>query len=190
MSSPGRGSALLVVLLSVLPGCSGGPREIATIRQAQRLTLYEGLPHQMYESAALVAERKAKPTVELHGFPFYRETLELKEGDDENLKALLEDPRTFESFSDEKKCGGFHPDYAVEWSVAGQLHTCLICFGCGEVKMYGPTGETRYDIPQDPRKRLEALLEPYRKNRPPPGPASVGRAGAKPSRQSPPDRLS
>ncbi len=167
MVSQGRGVAVIAVVLGFLPGCSGGPTESSTIRQADRLTLHEGLPHQMYESAALATEKKSKPTVNLHGFSFYRESLELKAGDDEELKALLGDPRTFEPFAGEKRCGGFHPDYAVEWSVGGKVHTVLICFGCGEVKLYGPTGETRYDIQQDVRKRLENVLKPYRKNRPP-----------------------
>ena len=143
MVSQGRGTAVIAMLLGLIPGCSSGPTESSTIRQAERLTLYEGLPHPMYEPTALAAEKKAKPTVELHGFPFYREALEVKAGDDEKLKALLADPRTLEPFSGEKRCGGFHPDYAVEWSVGGKIRSGLICFGCGEVMIYGPTGEVR-----------------------------------------------
>jgi hypothetical protein len=158
---------LIVPLLLAFSGCSGRHPDTTTLKQADRLVLYEGLPHQMYESQALEAEKKAKPTVTLHGFSFYRETLEVKAGDDQRLKTLMSDPGSFEAFSGEKRCGGFHPDYAVEWSAGGQVYQALLCFGCWEVKIYGPKGEAIYDIRGDARDQLKALLEPYRKNRPP-----------------------
>ena len=61
-----------------LGGCSAGPPASASISQSKKITLYEGLPHQMYEPKALLAERNAKSTVQLNGFPFYEETLDLK----------------------------------------------------------------------------------------------------------------
>jgi hypothetical protein len=162
------GAAVLIVLLVlILPGCSGPRTETTTLKQADRLVLYEGLPHPMYERQALEAEKKAKPTVTLHQFPFYRDPLELKAGDGQRLKALLGDPGSFAVYSGEKRCGGFHPDYAVEWSADGQTHQALICFGCWEIKVYGPKGEAIYDIRPEARDQLKGLLEPYRKNRPP-----------------------
>jgi hypothetical protein len=116
-------------------------------------------------------ERKAKETFDLHGYAFYREPLVLKAEDAEKLKALLADETQFSPFEGEKKCGGFHPDYAVEWTVEGQVYQCLICFGCFEVKMYGPGGETRLDIS---KAGLAGLLKPYRKNRPEYDPRSLG----------------
>ena len=63
-----------------------------------------------------------------------------------------------------KGCGGFHPDYAVERAVGGQVYRCLVCFGCGEVKVFGPGGELHRDVVNPiPLKRL---LVPYWKNRP------------------------
>ncbi len=161
-------SIILVASLGlVLSGCSGAPPETATLKQADRLVLYEGLPHQMYESQALAAEKKSKPTVTLHGFPFYRETLDLKPGDGARLEALLSDRHTFAPYSGEKKCGGFHPDYAVEWSAGGQTYHALICFGCFEAKVYGPKRGSIYDVGADVQKQFKDLLTPYRKNRPP-----------------------
>lgn len=93
-----REVAALVLLLAMVilglcaAGCSGPPPETRTVKQASHLVLYEGLPHHLYEPRALEKERKSKPIVELHGFPFYRETLELKPGDGDRLKALLGDP--------------------------------------------------------------------------------------------------
>jgi hypothetical protein len=164
-----RRSALLATSLGLaLSGCSGSPPETATLSQAGPLVLYEGLPHQMYEPKALAAEKRSKPTVVLHHFSFYREPLELKPGDAEQLKEILRDPHTFSSYSGEKRCGGFHPDYAVEWTAGGQTYRALICFGCFEARIYGPNGGTTYDVRGDVQKRFKDLLAPYRKNRPEP----------------------
>lgn len=148
-------------------GCSQrAPREV-TVRPADQLVLYEGLPHQSYERDALEQERKTKPTVVRHGFPFYRETLDLEAHDGPKLKALLGDPNTFKTYSGEKKCGGFHPDYALEWTHEGRVWTVLICFSCKEARIYEPRGESIVDIRRDAFDRLHALLSTYRKNRPP-----------------------
>jgi hypothetical protein len=166
MRLPVLGSAAVLAGLSVVSGCSGAPESV-TITQAERLTLYEGLPHQYYETASLEAEKKAKPTITMHGFPFYRETLELTMGDELKLKALLGNGRLFEPHTVDAKCGGFHPDYAVEWLAGGQTYQCLICLGCGEVATHGSTNGSHYDIKRDTRERLKEILGPLRKNRPP-----------------------
>jgi hypothetical protein len=153
-------------ICGALAGCQG-KAEYATIGRADRLTLFEGLPHQYYEKDALEKEMRTKETVQLHGFPFYRETLDLKEGDSRRLKDLLGNPSSYEPYSGEKKCGGFHPDYAVEWSFEGRAYHCLICFGCYEFRVYGPQGEQFYDIRAGAYEGLETLLKPFRKNRPP-----------------------
>jgi hypothetical protein len=42
---------------------------VATIKGANRLILYEGLPHQFFEKAQLAEEKQTKETVSLPGFP-------------------------------------------------------------------------------------------------------------------------
>jgi hypothetical protein len=142
--------------------------EYATIKDADWITLYEGLPHKMYEPDVLKSELNSKPTVQMHGFAFYRDPLVLKDGDGEKLRNILGDPGTFTPFEEEKKCGGYHPDYAVEWSSRGRVYICLICFGCGEAKVYGRGGEQHFDVREAPEESLKAILCPYRKNRPRP----------------------
>ncbi len=159
-----------------LVGCSGEPTAstqfepnkgvFAAAGRATRLTLYEGLPHQMFEATQLKDELKTQPTVTLHGFPFYRETLPLKEEDAAKLKAILGDERSFAPYVGMKKCGGFHPDYCAEWEADGRVYRCLICFGCREVIVYGPGRGLHCDIHRDVEKNLEKLLKPYRKSRP------------------------
>jgi hypothetical protein len=183
MELKSRGTIAVVVGLCLLSGCSGSIPESASIARADRLTLYEGLPHPVEETISYNAERKRKPIFELHGSSFYRAALELKAGDEQKLKALLASSKTFEPFSGEKKCGGFHPDYAVEWSVGKTTYSCLICLGCGEAKIYGLGADSYYDIQPDAHKHLKEILQPYRVNRPPHEPLSA--AGPSPSNVEP-----
>jgi hypothetical protein len=149
------------------------PQIYDTVRRADRLTVYEGLPHPMYEEVAFRDESKTKPTRELAGFWFYRDPLVLKSEVLKTLRGLLGRRSTYRSYSGEKKCGGFHPDFAVEWSTGGKVYLGLICFGCSEARFEGPTGESIfYDLrleghSGDRSSRLLEVLKPYRKNRPP-----------------------
>lgn len=144
----------------------GGPPEGLTIRQTDSLTLYEGLPHQNDERELFASEKKAKSTIELHGFPFYSETLALKPEDVDNLKATLGDSQSYRPPSLDKKCGGFHPDFAVVWTVAGQQYICLVCFGCYEFRMFGLKAEQEYDMTSASAGQLKRVLASYRQNRP------------------------
>jgi hypothetical protein len=134
-----------------------------------KIVLYEGLPHQGYEAKRFDEESK-KPTIAKGGFFFYKEPLALQEADAKALGRTLANPDTFSPFRGEKKCGGFHPDYAVVVSSKGEEFTYLICFGCGEAKIYRPDrSQTRYDLGHDSANpSLSAILKPYQKNRPMP----------------------
>lgn len=167
MASRRYWSAGIIVSLVLLCGCSGSKPVGLTIREAGALTLYEGLPHQAYEAEVLAAEKEAKPTIDLKGFPFYRQTLELKPGDEEKLRAVLGDARSYKPHAGEKKCGGFHPDYAIGWSVESEQFMCLVCFGCSEFKLYWPAGEGYYDMTGEVKEQLKDVLASYQQNRPP-----------------------
>jgi len=149
------------------------PHVYDSVRHAERLTVYEGLPHPAYEREAFQEESKSKQTIRLLGFPFYREPLDLKDEDVKTLRNLLGSRNTYQAYGGEKECGGFHPDYAVEWSSKGKVYRCLICFGCSQARFEGPQGEILfYDLQsdgsgRDRKMRLRDLLKAYRKNRPP-----------------------
>jgi hypothetical protein len=138
----------------------------ATIRNADRLILYEGLPHKGYEEPEFAEATRAKQSTELHGYPFYAELLQLREDDEMRLKALLGDERSFQPYRGPKACGGFHPDYGIEWQLGGDTYRALICFGCGEAKVYGPGGGLYCDITAGAFEQIKTVLRPYRKNRP------------------------
>jgi hypothetical protein len=160
------GLCLFVAACSPGKGDVPGRAALATVGRAEKLALLEGLPHPGYEAKQLESEKKSKPTIELDGFLFYKEPLDLKGDDTRALAELLGRADSFKPFAGEKKCGGFHPDYAVEWTASGGVHRYLICFGCGEVKVHTPTGDSRFDIASVARERLESILKNYQKNRP------------------------
>ena len=157
----------LVVGALGLAGCGGTSSAFTgSVASAEKMTLWEGLPHQGFESDLMESERRSKPVQELHGYWFYEEPLAPSAEDAKRLTQLLSDPATYKPFSGEKKCGGFHPDYAVEWQKNSNTYRALICFGCDEAKLFGPAIDERHDLNEQAMQELEALLTKHRKNRP------------------------
>lgn len=142
----------------------------AWIQKADKVRLFEGLPHQEFAAKLLEQELKTKKTVNFQGFPFYEELLELKEADAKELTLFFRDRKSFKPYWGPKGCGGFHPDYCVEWQVGQESCRALICFGCGETMLFGPNIEIYCDIAEKNGAQglLWKLLEPYQKNRPGP----------------------
>ncbi len=137
----------------------------ASVRKADKVTLYEGLPHQLFHSEVFEEELKTKQTVRLHNFAFYAEPLDLKETDAKKLTDLYSDPKSFRPFLGYKACGGFHPDYCIEWHVGKSIYRALICFGCHEMKSFGPEAELYCDIDDKAYKQLQETLIAYGRNR-------------------------
>jgi hypothetical protein len=136
------------------------------IAKADKVVLFEGLPHQSEEKDLLEQELKSKKTVTLHNFPFYAEPLSLKANDGTALIALAANRKSFQEWGGPKLCGGFHPDYLIEFTAGKDTYRMLVCFGCHEVKLFGPKSEVYVDMSDDGLHGLEKLLKPYRKNRP------------------------
>jgi hypothetical protein len=140
----------------------------AGISAATEVTLFEGLPHQMFERDRLATELKTQQTVQLHGYPFYKRPLLLSAEDAAALRRLLTNKASFETFGGEKFCGGFHPDYSIAWVQGGQTIHVLVCFGCHEFKLFGAEHELRTDSDDAAMKQIEAILRKYHAQRPKP----------------------
>ena len=69
-------------------------------------------------------------------------------------------------FRGEKRCGGFHPDYAVVWQSETETdRVCAqICFGCDEIAIISGETAYRYDIQHTANPKI--LFENFRKERP------------------------
>ena len=135
------------------------------IRDAKLLMLHEGLPHP-FDEEALLNKEKSKPYEDLHGYAFYSELLSLTDDDTKRVSEMLGNPATYKQFRGEKKCGGFHPDYAVEWTTNGFCYMIFLCFGCGEAKVFASGTEYRFDLDGGAAATLKEILKKYRKNRP------------------------
>jgi len=140
----------------------------ASVREGcNDFVLYEGLPHQFFESESLRRELLRNVHFELDGFPFYQETLVLWSEQKSEVLALLSDPTNYRPFWTEAMCGGFHPDFAVTCNCDGVPWTCQLCFGCREVKLFAPGQYSRNCLADEAGDKLSNLLKLQRKNRPP-----------------------
>jgi len=146
------------------------PRVFAsTARRSDTVVLWEGLPHPRFERAVFNSELANTSNHELGGFRFYDEPLEVAPEDVAQLRELLGQPSTHESywpFFSWTLCGGFHPDYAVEWHHGDSTDYALLCFSCAEVDLRGSVISSHHELSSSSYAALKSILSRYRKNRP------------------------
>ena len=138
---------------------------VAGIGKSPSVVIYEGLPHQRKEKELLARELKDKKTVKLHEFPFYAGGIQVRKEDAAKLSALCADLKTFDRYSGAKFCGGFHPDWCVEFKNGPEVYRVLICFGCREARLYGPMNDVYTDLTKESRDEFLNVLTPLWKNR-------------------------
>ena len=145
-------------------------REIAPIlkgiAKSATMTIYEGLPHQRWEPDALAKELKEQQTVTIHEYPFYAIKVTAPNGDARKLQELCRKRGTFQRSQGAKACGGFHPDWSLEFKDGPDVYHVHLCFGCQEARLYGPGSEVISDLSSESLRQLTALLKPLQKNRP------------------------
>lgn len=137
------------------------------IQRSKSFVLYEGLPHQTFESEQLEKELATKRTRRIDEYFFYDHPLEVADADVEKLRRLSSASENYSPYAGPKECGGFHPDYALAWSDGDETYHLLICFGCHEMEFHGPRGMLLVDIREKAFKQFEAILKQYRDQRPP-----------------------
>jgi len=135
-----------------------------TLRGAEKIFVYEGLPHQMFESDILEIEKKRKDTINIAGFPFYSPKVEATGEAATALKKVASNSENYAAFSGEKRCGGFHPDYAIAWSDGSNEYLILFCYGCGEALIVDGKATYRYDFKNF--SDLKKLFAPFKLKRP------------------------
>jgi restriction endonuclease len=144
------------------------------IAKTKTVSLLEGLPHQLYEREALAKERKEQTTVELHGYPFYAEDRKVGDKEAKTLSTACTSAAAFERFEIPKPCGGFHPDWCIVFRGDGneEVYRVLVCFGCHEARLYGPSTDVYTDLTEPAFKILQDTLKPHQKRRPKPVPSA------------------
>ncbi len=162
-------SALLIGTLPAKQPAPASEEASSKLRQAMAVatsvTVYEGLPHQSFERELLTAESKRKDTEKIGSFRFYIPAVAAI--NPEILKRILSSSDTIQVYGGPKFCGGFHPDYAVQWSSEdGSRFYAQICFGCHEIIYSDGKNEYKYDFESEPFEKLKKELAPYAEKRP------------------------
>lgn len=132
------------------------------VRRASSLTLFEGLPHQNWDYDQHQRELATKKTVVIHDFPFYERPLVLSTDEVAELRRLCAAAGSYSSYSGEKLCGGYHPDYCLTWKDDTATYDLMICFGCEEMKLYGPQNYLIADL----NAPFNKLLKKHQDQRP------------------------
>jgi hypothetical protein len=130
------------------------------------LILYEGLPHQMWEKQSLEKELREKKTIRIDGYPFYEETLEVKDQDLRTIFSQLKDSKNFQPYAGPKLCGGYHPDYCLRVKTPTKTLDIQVCFGCHEMVLLDGSKKYIWDMSKGTDEKLKKTIGVYRKNRP------------------------
>jgi len=151
-------------------GFSHLPSLLTAVWKADKIVLLEGLPHPRWQTKLLEQELRTHETTKVHDFSFYLEPLSLSKSDAEKLMVPFHDPESFSKKGEGGKgikfCGGFHPDYALEFHVGADTYHALLCLGCAEIKIFGSAVSAYCDMSKGAHVKFKSILEPYRKNRP------------------------
>jgi hypothetical protein len=139
---------------------------LAGIPKSGDISLHEGLPSEFWEPELREQELNRAKTIAIHGHRFYEEPLTVQGKDADPFTALFSSRKSLQRYNANKRCGGYAPDYMVEWKAGEAVTQVLISLECGEVKMFGPKGELHCDLSPEAQQRLGPLLRPYQKNRP------------------------
>lgn len=137
------------------------PAAFKFIEGAEKVTVFEGLPHQNQEMELYEQERTRVDETTISGFSFYPQPQDLKEKDLTAMRELMTDGNGLRPFLHLKRCGGFHPDYAIRFTKGEEHCDLLLCFGCGDARIFHNGKVIHCHI-----HGWEKLLAPYTKLRP------------------------
>src|SRR5262245_16010834 len=130
------------------------------------LVLYEGLPSEVWEPHLRQKALKEEETIVLHGYAVYDDAQQLPTEDAGSLTVLLSTNESFAPYRAGKACGGFQPEFCLEWKVDGAATQALISLECGEAKLFGPKGELYCDLVPAASQKLKPLLTRYQNHSP------------------------
>ena len=141
---------------------------IATLKDADAAVVFEGLPHQGWQEALVNDEIARKKTIRLFGYAFYEQPTELSRAQKKEFQEILASGPWFgaleKGITKNKMCGGFHPDYQIEWKTKGSVVQIQFCLGCRDVRIYTEKEKIFGDLKGN--ERLTKWLRGFRKLRP------------------------
>lgn len=145
------------------------------LREADRLEVAEGLPHQEWEPEERAAQQQKHKTFSIADELFYAQRLPSTEelrADITSaflLMTLFNPPLASEPWGEMSLCCPFHADHAlIWWKGDQQVVAVLLCFGCHKVKLVGPKQEEALQLGMTPAgiELLERKIKPLHALRP------------------------
>lgn len=102
---------------------------------------------------------KGKEVVDRKGFKFLAQPRSVSGDRLRILNKSLTGADVFAPFAGPKFCGGFHPDYLLEWKRGGKHYQALFCFGCHEIRWFEADDyEVWCDMTESGAKTLKETL--------------------------------
>ena len=83
----------------------------ASLEKTEQIYVFEGLPHQR-DSELLKTESKREDTTSIGGFRFYTPKVRARGEIASELRKTVRSAQSYTQWTGQKRCGGFHPDYA------------------------------------------------------------------------------
>ena len=127
------------------------------LKDAKRVVVYYGTPRKWGKTTKL-----AEATVEIDDFEFYAKSVTLSPDLAEKVTALVLNPLSFSEYRGLKLCGGFHPDFCIEWQFEeeGQRwHSrAFACLGCDEWRLIDSSSAVHTDMPKETADELLRLI--------------------------------
>ncbi|MCC7422713.1 MAG: hypothetical protein IT428_20730 [Planctomycetaceae bacterium] len=134
------------------------PGILSSIRGPQDVVLREGLPSGFWEPELRVQALRERATIERHGYRLYDARLPATEEDCAQLTAIFASSTSFAPRRSAKQCGGFYPEYGIDWNTGEETTTALISLECGEVKLHSPKSDLYCDLSPAAASKLKSLL--------------------------------
>jgi hypothetical protein len=116
-----------------------------------------GMAHPGFELPKLAAQSIFCPRAVRQGHAFWRDDPALADAEATQLAAILADPATYEPWSGEKGCGGFHADWYLRWGEGEERHEVILCEGCHEALVYFGGGVVRCDLTKEGFEKISAI---------------------------------
>jgi hypothetical protein len=136
------------------------------LAKAKTFTLAEGLPHPAKETNLFTTQAQRKDTQQITGFFFYKPDQKIDPATTDKLRQIIANSDNLTEWKEHKTCGGFHPDWSLNWRRGWSKDRALICFSCEEIIYISGDYQLRYNLTATATKQLKSLLNPFKAKRP------------------------
>ena len=137
-----------------------------SLKKTEDLFVLEGLPHPLRENPSFKKEKNRYDVMQIEDHWFYNAKAKATGNTRDQLMNLFFDESVFSSNVIPTDCGPFHPDYAIMWESDGVENYLMICYTCGEAKLYTEDIAKTYAINAYKMESLANLLAKFKANRP------------------------